>query len=173
MTSFFEIVSYRPEWQDQFSAAAAQLRPVFGKNLVYIHHIGSTSIPEIFAKPVIDMLVEVQNISTVDCQNALMSALGYEVKGEFGITGRRSFRKNDEHGRRIHQVHTFETGCSEVARHIGFRDFMIAHPDWAQHYSELKLRLAAEFAQSPERYMDGKDPFIRRIDQLVARQSQS
>ena len=168
MAPILEVVPYRFEWQDQFSAAAAQLLPVFGKRLVGIHHIGSTSIAGICAKPIIDMLVEVQDISFVDNQDAAMEVLGYEVKGEYGIVGRRYFRKNDERGRRTHHLHVFGAGSSEVVRHLGFRDFMMAHPLWAQRYSELKMRLATEFAHSPKHYISGKDSFIKHIDHLAA-----
>ena len=98
-----------------------------------------------------------------------MESLGYEVLGEYGIHGRRYFRRENREGIRTHHVHAFETGSAEVERHLAFRDYMIAHPADAQRYSELKRKLAGEHPQSFDGYMDGKDDFIKEIDRRAAR----
>jgi len=139
-----------------------------GENVVAIYHIGSTAIPNISAKPVIDLLVEVRGISEVDGQSSAMESLGYEVMGEYGIPGRRYFRKDNQEGIRTHNMHAFEAGSAEVERHLAFRDYMIAHPGDAQRYSELKRKLAEEHPQSLDMYMDGKDGFIKEIDRRAA-----
>jgi GrpB-like predicted nucleotidyltransferase (UPF0157 family) len=164
-----EVVPHNAQWRDAFEAEAKHVASAQGGNVVAIHHIGSTAIPDIYAKPVIDLLVEVRDINAVDAQTAAMESLGYEVMGEFGIPGRRYFRKDNEEGIRTHQIHSFETGSAEVVRHLAFRDYMIAHPEEAQRYSELKRKLADEHPQSPEKYMDGKDGFIKEIDRRAAR----
>ncbi len=97
-----------------------------------------------------------------------MESLGYEVMGEYGIPGRRYFRKDNQAGIRTHHIHAFEAGSAEVARHLAFRDYMIAHPGDAQRYSELKRQLAEEHPQSPDGYMDGKDGFIKEMDRRAA-----
>lgn len=163
-----EVVPHRPEWRDAFAAEAKQVAEALGPNALAIHHIGSTAIPNIYAKPILDLLVEVGDINEVDEQSASMASLGYEVMGEFGIHGRRYFRKDDQQGIRTHQIHAFETGSAQVARHLAFRDYMIAHPEDAQRYSELKRKLAAAYPQSPDGYMDGKDGFIKEMDRLAA-----
>lgn len=88
--------------------------------------------------------------------------------GEYGIPGRRYFRKHNQEGIRTHNIHTFEAGSAEVERHLAFRDYMIAHPGDARRYSELKMRLADEHPQSMDGYMDGKDGFIKEIDRMAA-----
>lgn len=138
---------------------------VLSENCVAIHHIGSTAIPGIYAKPIIDMLVEVRNITKVDEQNAEIKSLGYEVMGEYGIPGRRYFRKDSKEGVRTHHIHTFEVGSLQIARHLAFRDYMITHPEDAQRYSELKRDLAEKYPDNIDGYMDGKDSFIKEIDQ--------
>lgn len=145
------------------------MRDALGENVLAIHHIGSTSIPGIYAKPVIDMLVEVKEIDEVDRYSDAMKALGYEVMGEFGIEGRRYFRKDNDDGIRTHQVHTFGAGSPQITRHLAFRDYMIAHPEDARAYSELKRKLAEEHAENAELYMDGKDEFIKEIDRRAER----
>jgi GrpB-like predicted nucleotidyltransferase (UPF0157 family) len=155
-------------WRDAFEAEAKQIASALGENIVAVHHIGSTAIPNIYAKPVIDLLVEVRDIAEVDGRSSAMESLGYEVKGEFGIPGRRYFRKDNREGIRTHQIHAFETGSAEVERHLAFRDYMIANSEDAQRYSELKRRLAEEHPQSMDGYMDGKDGFIKEIDRRAA-----
>lgn len=163
-----EVLPHNLRWRDAFDAEAQLVATALGENVVAIHHIGSTAIPNIYAKPVIDLLVEVREITEVDRQSSAMRSLGYEVMGEFGIPGRRYFRKDNEEGIRTHQVHSFEIGSSEVARHLAFRDYLIAHPDDAHRYSRLKRKLADEHAQNMEGYIAGKDDFIKEIDRRAA-----
>lgn len=163
-----QVLPHNPNWQAVFEDESKLIASALGENVLAIHHIGSTSIPGIYAKPVIDILVEVKNINDVDARSSAMESLGYEVLGEFGITGRRYFRKDNGEGIRIHQIHTFESGSDQAARHLAFRDYLIAHPEEALEYSDLKRRLAAEHANDPEAYMDGKDGFIKNIDRRAA-----
>src|SRR5205085_5583576 len=118
-----------------------------------IRHIGSTAIPDIYAKPVLDLLVEVRDITEVDGQSSAMESLGYEVMGEYGIPGRRYFRKDNREGIRTHHIHAFEAGSAEAGRHLAFRNYMITHPVDAQRYSELKRKLAEKHPQSIDEYM--------------------
>ncbi|HEV7892674.1 MAG TPA: GrpB family protein [Pyrinomonadaceae bacterium] len=168
MTRVVEVVPHDPRWRDAFEAEAKQVAAAFGENVVAIHHIGSTAIPDIYAKPVVDFLVEVRDITEVDGRSPAMESLGYEVMGEYGIPGRRYFRKDNREGIRTHHIHAFEAGSAEVERHLSFRDYMLAHPVDAQRYSELKRKLAEEHAQSMDGYMDGKDDFIKEIDRRAA-----
>lgn len=159
-----EVVRHKPSWRDEFELEAVRIAGALGENVVAVHHIGSTAIPNIFAKPVIDVLVEVNDLSAIEERASLMEALGYEEMGEFGIAGRRYFRKDDAKGTRTHQVHVFEAASAQAIRHLAFRDYMIAHPEEAQKYSELKKKLADEHPNDPDSYMDGKDGFIKEID---------
>jgi GrpB-like predicted nucleotidyltransferase (UPF0157 family) len=163
-----EVVPHDPVWRDSYKAEVKHIAAALGDNVVAIHHIGSTAIPGIHAKPVIDLLVEVDDIRAIDARNAAMESIGYEVMGEFGIPGRRYFRKDDRQGTRTHQVHAFQAGSGEVARHLAFRDYMIAHPADAARYSELKRRLAEEYPCDMDGYVDGKDGFIKEMDRRAA-----
>jgi GrpB-like predicted nucleotidyltransferase (UPF0157 family) len=159
-----EVVSNNPKWQEAFEVESTCITNTLGKNVVAIHHIGSTAIPNIYAKPIIDLLVEVKDIFKVDEQSLAMEALEYEVMGEFGISGRRFFLKNNKEGVRTHHVHIFEVSSAQVERHLSFRDYMNAHPKDAQKYSELKRKLAREHPTNIDGYMDGKNEFIKEID---------
>lgn len=159
-----EVVPPDPAWQEEFQKESKQLALAMGENIVAIHHIGSTAIPGIYAKPVIDFLIEVKSITKTDARNGAMAAIGYEAMGEFGLSGRRYFRKHRSPEIRTHNVHTYEVGSPEISRHLAFRDYMIAHPDVAQQYSELKRHLAKQYPGDIESYMDGKDEFVKSVE---------
>jgi GrpB-like predicted nucleotidyltransferase (UPF0157 family) len=159
-----EVIPHNPNWRKEFEVESKRIADALGNNIVAIHHIGSTAIPGIYAKPIIDLLVEIENLVKVDEQNSSMESLGYEVMGEFGIPGRRYFRKDNQKGDRTHHIHTFKVASEQVERHLAFRDYMIAHPEDAQKYSELKRRLAREYPTTIDGYIDGKDGFIKEMD---------
>ena len=174
-----EVVSHNLEWQNLFETEAQEIEVALSfpnyeiseSNIVAIYHIGSTAIPNIYAKPIIDILVAVKNIDEVDKQESMMERLGYQGMGEFGIVGRRFFRKENSLGIRTHHVHIFEINSTEIKRHLAFRDYMIAHPVEAQQYSDLKRKLAKQYPDDIEAYMDGKDEFIKNIDRKARQQN--
>lgn len=157
-----------PAWAEAFDSASGPVMDALGRNAIDAHHIGSTAIPNILAKPIIDMMVSVADIGAVDACNQSMAKLGYEAKGEFGIPGRRYFRKDGKDRRRTHQTHVFQHDSDEIERHLAFRDFMIAHPNWAARYSDLKRDLAEKHPYSISDYNAGKDSFIKRIETMAA-----
>jgi GrpB-like predicted nucleotidyltransferase (UPF0157 family) len=162
------VVPHDPQWYEEFNVESQRVKDALSHNVVAIHHIGSTAIPGIYAKPIIDILVEVQEITAVDGHNASMGSLGYEVMGEFGIPGRRFFRKDNQEGIRTYHIHSFTVDSDQVTRHLAFRDYMIANFEDSQAYSELKRRLAIEHHTNINGYMDGKDEFIKAIDRKAA-----
>ena len=113
-----KVLSFPTNWRKAFEVESKNVATALGDNLVAIHRIGSTSIPGIYAKPIIDMLVEVKNIAMADQRSHLKASIGYEVMGEFGIVGRRYFRKDDENGVRAHHLHAFESGSHHIRRHM-------------------------------------------------------
>lgn len=161
------LVPYTSEWEVRFKEEVAALAAIFGDNLIKIHHIGSTSIPGIVAKPIIDILPVVKDIHGVDPLTSSFEALGYEVKGEFGMPGRRFFVKKQD-GKRAFNVHTFQEGHPDIGRHLRFRDYLIAHPKEAAAYSELKKKLVMKSSTDIERYCWGKEDFIKDIDEKAS-----
>jgi GrpB-like predicted nucleotidyltransferase (UPF0157 family) len=155
------VVPYDPAWRSQFATEAELILRALGDNVVAVHHIGSTAIPGIFAKPIIDILLEVHDLARLDSQAGALMELGYEAMGEFGIPGRRYFRKINDAGVRTHHVHAFQAGSAEVERHLAFRDYMIAHPAAAEAYGALKRELAQAHPDDRQAYMDGKDTFVK------------
>src|SRR5258708_2636005 len=135
------VESHRDSWSRDFEVESAKIRDALGSALNALHHIGSTAIPGIYAKPIIDIIADVTSLEAVDQRLHEMQALGYESMGEYGIPGRRYFRKNDSSGMRTHQIHAFIHQSPHIERDLAFRDYLIAHPDTAQAYSDLKRKL--------------------------------
>ena len=156
-----QVVAHDPAWRSEFEAEAKRIARAVGDIVVRLHHIGSTAIPGIFAKPIIDFLLEVDDIAELDDRSSAVEELGYQAMGEFGIPGRRYFRRDNALGVRTHQVHAFEADSTEVERHLAFRDYMIARPVEAHAYGELKQKLAQEHPDDIEAYMDGKDSYVK------------
>jgi GrpB-like predicted nucleotidyltransferase (UPF0157 family) len=146
-----------------FLSEAGRLRAVFGDEAVAVHHIGSTSVPGLSAKPIVDFLVEVRDIERVDAYDDALRALGYEARGEFGIPGRRYFPRvvGETH---THHVHCFQAGHPEIAGHLAVRDYLIAHPEAAQAYGRLKEELARRHPWDIDAYVDGKDAFVKDLE---------
>lgn len=157
-----EVVPYNSLWENQFHEEAEKIRNIMKDEIIHIHHIGSTSIPGICAKPIVDMLVEVKDISKIGEYIDDMSELGYIARGEWGIVGRRYFIKGLYE--RTHHVHVYQVGNPEIKRHLLFRDYLIEHPKEAKQYERLKKMLAVKYRHNAAGYMDGKDLFIKDID---------
>lgn len=160
---FVEVVAYRPEWEEEFLREAEKLRAVLGRELLDIYHIGSTAVPGLCAKPIIDLMPVVRDLSIADAKRGDFEALGYEYLGEFGIPGRRYMRKGGEH--RTHQAHIFaEDDRNNILRHLAVRDYLRVHPKEASAYGALKVELAGEFPRDIEAYCDGKDAFVKALE---------
>lgn len=158
------VVPYDYGWPAQYEAEAKRIRDAVGDVAVRLHHIGSTSVRGLRAKPIIDILLEVIDLSELDARSPRLEALGYEAMGEFGIRGRRYFRRDNESGVRTHQVHAFEANSAQADRHLAFRDYLISHPEVAQTYGDLKRELADRFPSDINAYMDGKDSFVKHYE---------
>ncbi len=157
-----EVIPYDPRWPAMFEEEAALLHRILGEVAVQVHHIGSTSVPGLAAKPIIDILLEVTSLDALDVVNDAMRAIGYEPRGERGIPRRRYFPKGGLD--RTHQVHAFAAGDEHVIRHLAFRDYLRAHPETAREYGELKIAVARECDNDIERYCEGKDAYVKAVE---------
>ena len=162
MPQHLTVVEYDPEWQRMFECEAAVIRRILGANCVAVNHIGSTAVPGLVAKPVIDIMPVVKSLADVGLQAGEFAKHGYEYMGEFGIAGRRYLRKGGDE--RTHQVHVFEEGdVRNVCRHLAFRDYLRTHGDVREGYAALKRRLAAMFPYDIVAYCDGKERFVKTL----------
>ncbi|HZG18042.1 MAG TPA: GrpB family protein [Candidatus Bathyarchaeia archaeon] len=156
------IAPWTENWFDLYRIEEILLRSIFFDELLEIHHIGSTSVPQIgFAKPIIDILMVVKDITQVDGYDEQMIQIGYQPRGEQGIHGRRYFSKGGD--QRTHHVHIYETGNINIEYHLNFKEYLMNHPLEAKAYGELKLRLAEQSPDDVHFYQNGKDAFCKEI----------
>lgn len=153
---------YNEQWIQLFMEEAEKLNFIFKNEIIDIYHIGSTSVPGLKSKPIIDILPVVKDIHHVDNFNLEMQKIGYVAKGENGITQRRYFQKGGDN--RTHHVHFYQIGSGEITRHLAFRDYLISHPDEMKLYGDLKERLAQQFPNNMKSYIAGKDYFAKELE---------
>lgn len=161
------VLPHNPQWFEMYFCEAQIISEALGANTLASHHIGSTAIPNCYAKPIVDILVEAEALSAIDTHANRMEQVGYQVMGEYGIPGRRYFRKDSTTGVRLFHVHVFTKGDVHIERHLAFRDFLIQHPDWAQDYSQLKRKLAFEHANSSRSYTAAKTEFVMMVEKIA------
>lgn len=157
-----EIGPYNPEWPALFEIEQAQISEALGDCISEIHHIGSTAVPDMAAKPEIDLLLIVGTLNDIERIHAGMADLGYDIRGECGIMGRHYYSKNCGIVR-THKAHACERSHSTAYRLIIFRDYMRHHPGDAHTYTALKRRLAETNTIGMAEYLEGKQDFIERI----------
>lgn len=153
-----ELRDHDPAWRIAFERERAALLETLGPLAMAIEHIGSTAVPGLRAKPVIDILVTVENLRLEEVEGGLVR-LGY-VHVPIGDPERLFFRKGMP---RTHHLHVVRHGGEEQRRHLLFRDRLIAHPEEAAEYQRLKEELAGRFREDREAYTEGKDRFIRSM----------
>jgi len=157
------LVSYDPEWPHLANAHSARLS-VLGSVLVAVHHIGSTSVPGLAAKPIIDLMPLVSSLCDLDRQRQCIEALGYGWHGELGIAGRRYCTLANESGTRIVQLHFFAADSPEVTRHLAFRDYLRAHPEERNAYEREKRRARDLHPNDSHAYTDEKAAWIQAAE---------
>lgn len=164
MTKKIIVVPYNPDWPKIYEAEAAVLRATLGANLVNAYHVGSTSVPELAAKPKLDIIAEVHDASLVIPP---LEKVTYEYRGEFNIPFHRGFAKR--HGEIPINLHLFEKGNPEIQLNLTFREYLRSHPEARDEYGKLKQRLASQ-TELHKRvqgrfsgYALGKDKFIKDI----------
>jgi GrpB-like predicted nucleotidyltransferase (UPF0157 family)/protein associated with RNAse G/E len=155
-----QLQPYTPVWADLYRAEEAQLRAHIGQYVLDIQHVGSTSIPGIPAKPIIDIGVGVANFEEAAVCIAPLQQLGYGYMGEFGIPRRHYFVKGEP---RTYHLHMNEVHSSDWQQQIAFRDYLRSYAAVAQAYAELKLRLAQQFPTDRLAYTEQKSGFIFNV----------
>lgn len=163
MTFPIRLVDYDPQWPILYEEEKASIFGVIGDLIVDIQHIGSTAVPGLGAKPIIDIMVAIRGLALVERCVQPLQAIGYEYLGEYGIPGRYYFRKPPGHPHSTYHIHMVERESDFWERHILFRGFLRAHPEEAQRYYELKRELATKFGSDRDAYTEAKRSFIESV----------
>jgi len=161
-----ELVPHNPEWSQLAEEEAKRILEQLSIPVIGVYHIGSTSIPGIKAKPILDFVIEVEDLDDIIRSTEMLGELGYISKGEYGIPGRQFFTK-DTDGERSHHLHVFQQGHPDIERHLVFRDFLRANPEAAQKYEIIKEKLAKRFPKESGNYTEAKSDFILSMDEVA------
>ena len=162
------IVDYDPSWPALFEQERSRIAPAVAAFALSIEHIGSTAVPGLCAKPIIDTLITVDPFGPADAYIPTLAELGYVFRDDPANIDRHAFGKRDAHGHRTvpgYNVHIEEHGGLVVRRHIAFRDYLRSHPETAREYCELKRALAAEYGSDRDGYTVAKTAFVRAVEE--------
>ena len=161
MTRRVHVVPYDHAWPQLFEAEAQQLRDALGTNLRVIEHIGSTSVPGLVSKPIVDLAASVESLDDLDI--GAVEELGYRYVPVFEeeLPNRRYFTRG------VYHLHVYEQEHEEFMDYVRFRDYLRTHPEDAELYGQLKLRLASEHAEDREAYQAAKASFVVRLVEML------
>jgi GrpB-like predicted nucleotidyltransferase (UPF0157 family) len=159
------VKDYNPEWLSWFETLSSFFKSRLGRSVIRIEHVGSTSIPGMIAKPIIDFDIVI-NISDFDEVRSCLEVIGYAHQGDLGIPEREAFAINDHELKKQlppHHLYVCDLHSKELHRHLAFRDYLREHPEDARIYSKLKIHLVKEHSGDRELYIQGKDHLVQEI----------
>lgn len=163
MAQHIVVKEYNKDYPLMFEKEKEKLVKILDDNLVAIYHIGSTAVPKLKSKPIIDIMISVNSLEEVDKKQKEFENIGYEYLFEFGIKGRRYLRKGGDE--RTHQIHIFHKNDTyNLTRHLAFKEYLLTHEDKVKDYGELKSKLALKYPYDIEKYCDGKEEFVKAIE---------
>lgn len=164
--SKYTFEAYSADWPRQFEQYAAIVRDILDDNVVAVHHIGSTSVPGLAAKPIIDLLPLVYNIDAVAEKRGAFEAAGFRYWGEYGLEGRRYLTK-DRDGVRLLNCHTYQYDHPERIRHLAFPAYLRAHADAQAAYAAIKRQAIEAHPADIDAYNSFKSNWIQRHQALA------
>jgi GrpB-like predicted nucleotidyltransferase (UPF0157 family) len=159
------IVDYDPRWPAAFAALRDRLAAALGPLAVAIEHVGSTAVPGLAAKPIVDLDVVIATPGDLAAVVERLASLGYDHQGDLGVPGRDAFASPP--GGPPHHLYVCPAGSPALARHLALRDRLRAEPEAAAAYADLKRTLAARFGGDRVGYTEAKTAFIDAV--LAAR----
>lgn len=168
MTRAIEVVDYDPAWAEAFAGISGAVAAALGPLALRIEHVGSTAVPGLGAKPIIDIDVVIESPGVLPLVVEALSTLGYSHEGDGGIPGREAFRREvpADGSRRAwpaHHLYVCPRDSEELRRHLRFRDYLRGQPEAAARYDALKRDLARHYANDIDAYVEGKSAFVERI----------
>lgn len=161
MTRAVVVVDYDPAWPEAYERVRSFVWPAVSDVAIAVEHVGSTAVPGLAAKPVIDVDVVVEAEGDVAVAIERLARLGYAHRGDLGVAGREAFDNPD--GLPAHHLYLCPRASTALANHLVVRDYLRTHPAAAASYGALKKALALRFPRDVDGYVDGKTDFVLRI----------
>jgi len=161
MTSPVIIEDYDPLWPDQFEKLRAKIAAALDDLVAAIAHVGSTAVPSLAGKPIIDIDVLLRSAADLPIAITRLASRGYEYRGDLGIAGREAFRTPPNEV--PHHLYVCPPNSPEFRRHIAFREYLRTHPQDAAAYAALKRKLASQYRSDREAYNQAKAGFVQNI----------
>lgn len=158
------VVPYDEKWINEFEKIKDEVLPVINNDFISIEHVGSTSVPGLWAKPIIDINIIVEN-TKLSLVIEKLSGIGYIHEGDLGIEGREAFRYIDKLHLMQHNLYVSIKDSAEYKRQIAFRDYLRTHPSDCIRYSDIKIEMANKFPHDINSYIKGKEPIVMEIYQ--------
>jgi GrpB-like predicted nucleotidyltransferase (UPF0157 family) len=157
------LIEYDPAWPARFAAESERIRDALGERALAIEHVGSTAVPGLGGKPVLDIAIAVDSFATAEACIAPLAALGYEHRGAHGDDPLRRYYVLDADGRRAVQIHMYVVPAPAYSEQLAFRDALRADPRLADEYMAEKRRVAELVGWNKEEYSVGKGDFVQRV----------
>lgn len=161
-----ELENYNPQWKEEYLTEEKLLKEVLKDRIIEIHHIGSTSIEGLKAKPVIDILVVIKSLEEIPEIESILADYDYSNRGQQGVSDRYFFAKGPEDAR-SHYIHFVEPNSNTYYNQVYFKKYLIEHPEYIKKYCDLKTELAAKYADERPKYTQGKNEFITNVIKLA------
>ena len=154
---------YDEMWKQDFISISNEIRDALGELALRIEHVGSTSVPGLSAKPVIDIDVVIRDHSVLDEVVSRLAKIGYQHEGNLGIAGREAFGYEGKEHLKEHHLYVCSEDSPELKRHTAFRDYLRSHPEAVREYSRIKEEAAALYPYDIDGYIRHKSPVIEKI----------
>ena len=156
------VEKWNPKWKDEFERIVDSLGEDVIYNSVKIEHVGSTSVEGLYAKPIIDLDIVIEN-DKFEIIKRLLNDKGYEHEGDLGIEGREAFSYSGKEELMTHHLYVCPKDSKELFKHITFRDFLKNNPALASEYSKVKEQAAVLYPDDIDKYMEFKSEIIEKI----------
>lgn len=161
------VESYNPKWVEEFEKIKNEILPLIKDDIISFEHVGSTSVVGLWAKPVIDIDIVIDD-GKLPAIIEMLATIGYVHRGDLGIIGREAFGYNGEEKANLmkHHLYVCHKDSEEMRKHIALREYLKNSPEYCEKYSNVKIEMAKKHPHDIDSYIEGKEPIILEIYKL-------
>ena len=161
-----KLENHNPNWEKEYKKEEKLLKKLLKDEIIEIHHVGSTSIKGLMAKPIIDILIVIKSLNNIEKIDKILSLYNYHNRGNQGIEDRIFFAKGSDDAR-THYIHFTEPNSNTYYDLMYFKKYLEEHPNYLKEYCNLKKELAEKYSLDRKKYTEGKSDFIKNIIKLA------